>query len=462
MFRRSQEQKKNDIIIKKRTTVRHGIGIFWQLLLYFVVFALVILAVFWLFQVNLLDFFYERTRLSEFDTVADTVSRAINDDNFSDVCYECAIRYDMCIRVYKCSGKAISREIASVEATPSCLIHRINSDTLDQYYNNALENDGEWIKKTELNPGRLPDISKKNGGNSPENPRVNTPKITAVAAVAYTDRSSNDYVIFMNAEFTPMNTTVDTLDTQFRLISLVMLAVAALLAFLFSIRLSVPLVKMNAAAQDLAAGKYDTVFREEGSRETCELAQTLNYAAAEISRSDEVRTELIANVSHDLRTPLTMIAGYAEIMRDIPDERTPENVQVIIDESNRLSALVNDMLDLSKVGNGNESVQYSVFDLTGTVREVLQRYSALVSYDGYNIEFAADRSVLVRADRTMMLQVIYNLINNAINYAGEDKTVIVSEKVTEGKVRITVTDHGEGIPPEKLRSIWERLSLIHI
>ena len=197
-------------------------------------------------------------------------------------------------------------------------------------------------------------------------------------------------------------------------------------------------------------------FSGEGFKETRELAETLNYAASELSKNDRLSKELIANISHDLRTPLTMITGYSEVMRDIPGENTPENVQVIIDEANRLSELVSALLDLSKLQAGAGRLDISRFDLTETIMDAMYRYSKLTERYGYRIEFYSDRNVMIDADRAMLLQVLYNLINNAINYIGEDKLVIVEQTVKQDAVRISVTDHGEGIAPEQLPYIWDR------
>ena len=217
---------------------------------------------------------------------------------------------------------------------------------------------------------------------------------------------------------------------------------------------------MTRAAKKLAAGDYDTQFREEGYLETRELAETLNYAAGEIAKSDGLQRELIANVSHDLRTPLTMISGYAEVMRDIPGENSPENLQIIIDEAGRLSELVTDMLDISKLRAGAKTPEMSNFDLTETVREVMKRYEKLIGHEGYDISFSAGGEAVVYADRTMMLQVIYNLINNAVNYTGEDKKVSViqtyGERDGRRTVRISVKDTGAGIPRDQIPVIWDR------
>lgn len=125
------------------------------------------------------------------------------------------------------------------------------------------------------------------------------------------------------------------------------MALALIFAAIMSKKVSKPIIKINESAKELAKGNVAVHFDGEGYREITELNDTLNYAAEELSKVENLRRELIANVSHDLRTPLTMITGYAEVMRDIPGENTPENVQIIIDEANRLTSLVNDMLDIS-------------------------------------------------------------------------------------------------------------------
>jgi signal transduction histidine kinase len=153
-----------------------------------------------------------------------------------------------------------------------------------------------------------------------------------------------------------------------------------------------------------------------------------------------------------------MIIGYSEVMRDLPGENTPENVQVIIDETQRLAQVVNDLLDLSKLQAGSRMPTLEIFNLTELIESTLLRYEKLTQRDGYRIEYSADVSVDIRADRTMLLQVIYNLINNAINYAGEDKLVRVTQRLTEdgSRVRVSVMDNGVGIAPDQIPLIWDR------
>ena len=151
-----------------------------------------------------------------------------------------------------------------------------------------------------------------------------------------------------------------------------------------------------------------------------------------------------------------MITGYAEVMRDLPGENTPENVQVIIDEATRLSTLVNDLLDLSKLQSGAVQTVKKDFCLTDSIKDIFKRYTKLIEQDGYNLSFESGEDVYINADELRISQVIYNLVNNAINHCGDDKTVIINQNVNKQKVVIEITDHGEGIPADKLPYIWDR------
>ena len=143
-------------------------------------------------------------------------------------------------------------------------------------------------------------------------------------------------------------------------------------------------------------------------------------------------------------------------MRDIPGENTSENIQVVIDETTRLSELVSDLLDLSKIQSGSRKTIFEEFDLTAAVEEVMRRYDAFTAHQGYHITFLCKERSTVFADRGMILQVLYNLINNAINYTGDDLCVTVKQEVSEGRVRISITDTGQGIEEDQIPQIWNR------
>lgn len=239
-------------------------------------------------------------------------------------------------------------------------------------------------------------------------------------------------------------------------ITIIMLILALLLALIISKKISKPIIEINTAAKKLAKGDYNVKFVEGEYKEISELGNTLNYAAKELSINENLRRELIANISHDLRTPLTMITGYAEIMRDLPGENSQENIQIIIDEAKRLTSLVNDVLDISKLESGMQPLKLVEFNLTSSIKDILERYAKFTDQNGYTIRFIHDDDANIYADELRISQVIYNLVNNAITYTGKDKLIIVKQSCSESKVTIEIIDTGDGIPQDKLPYIWDR------
>ena len=263
-------------------------------------------------------------------------------------------------------------------------------------------------------------------------------------------------MIGINARITPLSATVQMLRIQILCIGVLFFILAVFLAVWMSRFIAKPIEDINRSSKELARGNYEVSFNGRGYREITELSDTLNVTAQALGRVDRLRKDLVANVSHDLRTPLTMIIGYGEVMRDIPGENTPENIQIIVDEAQRLSLLVDDLLNLSQVEAGVRRMEKSRFNLTEEIRKTLSRYQKLVEQQGYTVAFEAEGDAWVYADQVKIGQVVYNLINNAISFTGEEKKVTVRQNITVSQVRIDVIDYGVGIPPEEMDSIWDR------
>ncbi len=222
-----------------------------------------------------------------------------------------------------------------------------------------------------------------------------------------------------------------------------------------------PIIEMKEKAASLAHGNFEVDFHsEEYGQEMVELAEALNYARDELSKADAMQKELIANVSHDFKTPLTMMKAYAsmiiEISGDIPEKRN-KHAQVIIDETDRLTSLVSDMLELSKMRSGLEHLDVKVFDMSAYLHDVLSRFGYLTETKGYSFRADIDERLFTRGDETKLGQVLYNLIGNAVNYTGDNKQVFVSlKRKSENVFRFAVTDTGKGIKEEDLATIWDR------
>ena len=243
------------------------------------------------------------------------------------------------------------------------------------------------------------------------------------------------------------------------IITFILIVIAFLLSIYVAQKIAKPISQITKSAGRLAVGDYTTKFEGKGYAEAQLLANTLNYASEEISKVDTLQRDLIANVSHDLRTPLTMLKAYAEMIRDLSGDnpvKREEHLNIIIEETDRLALLVNDMLDLSKLESGRQKLTRSEFGITGKLNEIIERYKGVSGHMGYHIHFTPDEERIVYCDVVKIEQVIYNLINNAINYTGEDKQVYVSQINLPNGVRIEVRDTGQGIEDDKIKLIFDK------
>ncbi len=272
---------------------------------------------------------------------------------------------------------------------------------------------------------------------------------------------ANDAYLYIDYSTEVASMAIGTMRVQLIMISIIVIFLALVLSALLSMKLTKPIVRITKAAQRMATGDFSVNFKGEYSYAEMEtLAETLDYAKEEIGKSDELQKEVLANVTHDLKTPLTMIKSYAcmiqEISGDNPEKRA-KHTQVIIDESDRLTSLVNDILNLSKIRSGMDSLKITNFNLSEFVHTVCERFGYLSETQGYTIERDIEDELYTEADMEKIEQVVYNLIGNAVNYTGEDKKIKVGlKKEKDGVLRFTVTDTGKGIPPDQIDTIWDR------
>jgi signal transduction histidine kinase len=259
-----------------------------------------------------------------------------------------------------------------------------------------------------------------------------------------------------HAVIVPVDATVSTLRLQLYFITAAMIVLAVLLAIVIAKHVSKPIEEINKNAKILSKGDYDVRFNGSGFLEISELSDTLNTAASELSKVENLRRKLMANISQDLRTPLALIYGYAELMNDFPEEITAEQTRMIMGETKRLSTLVDDVFDVSRLETGNMTLNPSRFNLTESISGVIERNAKLLEKDRYLFNFEHEGEVYVNADEVKIMRAFYNLLVNAVNYSGEDKTVTVRQIISRDSVRIVVADNGEGIPPADLPYIWDR------
>lgn len=420
-------------------------------MLYLVLFVAFVIAMLWLFQIVWLDDFYRYYKTNQVASAAAAILENLDNDEVEVLADQLSTQNDVCILVLDEN----KRVVLSSEDTRFCLIHRMSVRDLNWWCNRIPADGSTLVEQFNVQPFRNDRYNPRRfAGNPP--PMMETNHQSLLYARQITLASGETGFLLLNAIITPLDATVTTLRSQLLLITLVVLLGALGMAALISRNVSRPIIETNTAARELSFGRFQQPRHGGHYREIAELNATLTRAAEDLSQVERLQHELIANISHDLRTPLTMIGGYAEVMRDIPDENTPENMQIIIDETARLSSLVGEVLDFSRLQAGVMPINPASFDLTGAVQEIIERISKLVEANGYTIRFAPEKHYAVVADEARISQVIYNLVGNALTYTGEDKTVEVTQIVQEGTIRICVHDSGKGIPPEELPLIWNR------
>jgi len=425
----------------------------WKIFLFLLLFVALTLSVIWLSQVFLADKIHKAVKINDIESTAHRLSQIKDEDELKENAEAIAQNKQICLIIFKVNEREI-HQIASSDVLRDCAIHRISINSKIKLYKNALVNGGEDLQRFryDVHSGVYYSVS---GDLFSKDSSVSGDESVIYTKVTESE-DGYDTVMMLNSVISPLGTTVKAVNAQLTMVSAVLVIFSLAMAWMMSRGIARPIEKMNFKAKELGKGRYDVDFTSRGYREIAELGDTLNRTEKELEENDRIKRDLIANISHDLRTPLTMISGYAEIMRDIPGENSPENAQVIVDESKRLTTLINDVLDISRLERGKEPVSVNPFELTSSVSGMISRYNALIKHEGYKIEFDYTEEIDAVQDESKILKVIYNLINNAVTYTGDDRLVKVVQSRNGDKVRFDVSDSGEGIDPEKLKSIWER------
>lgn len=248
------------------------------------------------------------------------------------------------------------------------------------------------------------------------------------------------------------------LAQQLFIVTLVSLFVAFVISGFLSVRMSKPILEMSGQARKLATGDYNVVFESNSYTELNELSDALNYATKQLSKTDKVRRDLVANVSHDLKTPLTLIISYAELIRDLSGdnkEKRDKDLNVIIDEANRLTDLVNEMLKASKLEDADTNYDLTRINISDLIIQVFDHFEIKVT-KGYTFELHVEPDLFIIADHTKLEQAVYNMFSNAVNYVGKDKWIGISLFRNNGNIRFEISDHGAGISADEIDNIWDK------
>ncbi len=401
------------------------------------VFTVSILLVIWLFLIVFLETYYKYIKTNEMKKAVNTIQVSYGSLAFHDILDRLAVINNMCIIVTDRAGNVLySKQMLAGQ----CYIHSENM-LMTFGLKNKLLDSGKDALYFDVNNDIL--LNK-----------------TLACAIKLKIDGELDGFAFLNTLVVPAESTITIIKKQLLIITIIVFGLAFIITLFISNKISKPIVNITKSAKKFAKGDYSIDFDSGGEYlEVQQLASTLNHAGREISKVDNLRKELIANASHDIRTPLTIIKAYAEMIRDLSGdnkEKREQHINVIIDESNRLSKLVTGLLELSQLETGNTKLNISEFNITELLQDVLSRYQIYQERDGYTFELILSDEVSVKADKARIEQVLYNFINNAVNYTGEDKKVIIEQINTSDGVRIEITDTGDGIKKDMLPVVFDR------
>lgn len=397
-------------------------------LLYLVLFSFGILVFLWIFQVLFLQFSYEHYQIKKINTIVSQIESS-SVENLDNVLTTLAYQNEVCIEYESNFGSTITYNTLQV----GC----------------GLDKNISSINKIKSN---LKNTNNRKSGVKLINPTYKT------KAYLYGIDVDIGYV-FVYSSLEDIDSTSVILKGQLIYILILVLLFACVLSYFLSKKITKPILNMTKKAREMGKGNYDVVFQENGTLEIDELARTLNGACSDMKKIDELRRDLLANVSHDLKTPLTMIKAYAEMVRDISykdKEKRNKDLNVIIDEADRLNILVNDLLDLSKLQANTTGLSITHYDLVEEVKNVLSRYDIIKETENYHFILELPEKAEVHADKNKINQVIYNLINNAINYTGKNKKVTIRVTEKNKSYLVEIIDTGKGIKSDDLPYIWDK------
>jgi signal transduction histidine kinase len=406
----------------------------WTAMMILVIFILILL---WLFQIVFLENFYAGMRISNVRRQVTAMAQLSGDDDMADVqdrFDDFAFTNNLGIEWFNLEGKTVY----NIENTSlSGHMPKMRNNIMTQAFQEVLEG-----KDVEL---RL------------SHPRFGNEFVIIGLPVSFYGESSG--VMFVTMLLAPVEETANILKKQLLLITLILLAGSLLFSFILSLRFTRPILKIKNTTEKIAAGDLSARIKSKRKDEIGELAQTIDYMGEQLSKIEQLRRDLIANVSHELRTPLSLIRGYAETILDVTGDkkdRREKQLEIIIEEAERLSRLVDDILNLSQLQSGFFKLNKTSFNISELIDNTAARYEILSGQSGVSISRTGVSGLMVTADESRIGQVLYNLINNAFNHTTSGGAIAVKLLELNDSVRIEVSDTGSGISREELPHIWER------
>ena len=435
-----------DINLKRKT---RSFG--FRLWIYFVIFTALIFSVLWLLQTVFLQSFYNEMIIGNTRSAAEKIALCSSTDTVNDEIDTIARNNSLLVYVTDTEGNLLysSDEFSGIhKKTPSAVNndYRIRRGEKEQRgYRSLPEEYNEFLEK--LISSESSNVELRSDGY-----------YVYGSYIDYYDTEGRS-VLYVGAAIDAVGASVNIISMQLVWVTLLSIVVGFVLSWFIAKRFSVPVNSLSEKAKKLGEKDYKTEFKKGFCNELDELSDTLDRANENILESREFQLELLANVSHDLRTPVTMIKGYAEMIKDLSwqdEKQCSEDLSVIIKEADRLSALINEIMEYSELKSEGKLEEFEKLDLSQLVSGSASSFEMLKRPEDVTVEKSISKDIFISGSRSRIERALYNLMDNAARHTDESRRIMVSLDAEKGMAVISVTDFGEGISEEDMKNIWDR------
>ncbi len=352
------------------------------------------------------------------------------------------------------SSAAVNRKIDEIQETYNAGVWLVNAGGYAVILN------GDKVSEETLRDERIIDQIKR--VLSGEEIRQQDLVGQQVVTIGVPWRGANDMVlgaVLLNVSVDQLAVDYSDLIRYSLLAGLLALTLGAALSLFIARRQTRPIRQINEAVQAYAHGEFDRRVEISGADEAAQLGRSFNSMAEEIGRLDQSRRSFVANVSHELRSPMTCIQGYVQGMLDgtIREDEREKYLGTVLSETQRLTKLVSELLDLSRFESGKIPLDKTRFDIDELLLNILFKYEQRIEAKGIDVEISfKEQPLFVLADSARITQVITNLIDNAVKFAAEKGQIVVWTHAVDSLCYVTVKNDGAGIPASDLPFVFER------
>ena len=379
---------------------------------------------------------------------------------------------DMIVKLYNGNPENISLALENLERNRGMNISFVGPDDEMKYNSSFRIFNPEFRRRVERLPLSYPVQEKLQYLSKGEfiidvstDPRLKTEFLILAS------RLNNGDLLIMNSPLAAINESTAVANRFFLFTGLITIILGGIAVFLYANRFTKPILDLNIIAQEMSKLDFSKKYPIQSDDEVGQLGKSINSLSDQLDKAiselkadiererkiDKMRKEFISNVSHELKTPIALIQGYAEGLKlNVNDDEENKNLycDVIMDESDKMNRLVKDLLDLSQIESGYFKLEKTVFDLSSLIDKVLEKYRPILMEKGITVSVENGENLNVHGDYVRIEQVLVNYLNNAINHVDDNQTIDIGVKSGHDKVRVSVYNSGKNIPEDSLDKIW--------